>query len=145
MIRYLHNTFILCCIIAIATPNVVAQSNIDFTAQKSAEKIIDSYGGFNHAVINMTRDEWDIVRAWEGFDENAYLETLSSFKASFSDDREKRKANRQAKVLQSDCGCWVEPDATYTTLVPPPGLGGLQPGEEQWFSQGGAGDRKSVV
>ncbi|MDE0721785.1 MAG: gliding motility-associated C-terminal domain-containing protein [Flavobacteriales bacterium] len=139
MIRFLHNTFILCCIIAIATPNVVAQSNIDFTAQKSAEKIIDSYGGFNHAVINMTRDEWDVVRAWEGFDENAYLETLSNFKASFSDDREKRKANRQAKVLQSDCGCWVEPDATYTTLVPPPGLGGLQPGEEQWFSQGGAG------
>ncbi|HIK68118.1 MAG TPA: hypothetical protein EYF95_09130, partial [Flavobacteriales bacterium] len=139
MIRFLHNTFILCCIIAIATPNVVAQSNIDFTAQKSAEKIIDSYGGFNHAVINMTRDEWDVVRAWEGFDENAYLETLSNFKASFSDDREKRKANRQAKVLQSDCGCWVEPDETYTTLVPPPGLGGLQPGEEQWFSQGGAG------
>ena len=139
MIRFLYNTFILCCIIAIASPNVVAQSNIDFTAQKSAEKIIDSYGGFNHAVINMTRDEWEVVRAWEGFDENAYLETLSNFKASFSDDRDKRKIERQAKVLQSDCGCWVEPDATYTTLVPPPGLGGLQPGEEQWFSQGGAG------
>ena len=92
MIRYLHNTFILCCIIAIASPNVLAQSNIDFTAQKSAEKIIDSYGGFDHAVINMTRDEWEVVRAWEGFDENAYLETLSNFKASFSDDREKRKA-----------------------------------------------------
>ena len=132
MIRFLHSTFILCFIIAISAPNVVAQSNIVFTAQKSAEKIIDSYGGFNHAVINMTRDEWDIVRAWEGFDENAYLETISSFKASFSDDREKRKANRQAKVLQSDCNCWVEPDDSYTTMVPPPGLGGLQPGEEQW-------------
>jgi len=139
MIRFLQNAFILCSIIAITTPNVVAQSNIDFIAQKSAEKIINSYGGFNHAVLNMTRDEWDVVRAWEGFDENAYLETLSNFKASFSDEREKRKADRQSKILQSDCGCWVEPDASYTTMVPPPGLGGLQPGEEQWETQGGAG------
>jgi gliding motility-associated-like protein len=139
MIRLLQYTFILGSIILNCATIATGQSEVEFSDNTSAQKIIDSYGGFDHAVMNMTRDEWSVVRAWEGFDENAYLETLWNFKASFSDDREKSKIKRQAKVLQSDCGCWVEPDASYTTMVPPPGLGGLQPGEEQWATQGGAG------
>ena len=130
MFRFLQNTFILFLMIAFTIPNVLAQSNIDFNAQKSAEKILDSYGGLNHAVINMTRDEWETVRAWDGFDEAQYLEALHNYKASFAAKREKLKIERQAKVLDNNCGCWIEPDETYTTLVPPPGLGGLQPGEE---------------
>ncbi|MDA0568808.1 MAG: hypothetical protein O3A35_03615, partial [Bacteroidetes bacterium] len=90
--------------------NVIAQSEVEFSESITARKIFDSYGGFDHAVLKMNREEWTVVRAWEGFDENAYLETLVNFKASFSDDREKRKISRQAKVLQSDCNCWVEPD-----------------------------------
>ena len=139
MIRFQQNTFILFALFISCATNVIAQSEVEFSEHITAQKIFDSYGGFDHAVINMTREEWGVVRAWEGFDENAYLETLVNFKASFSDDREKRKISRQAKVLQSDCNCWVEPDDSYTTMVPPPGLGGLQPNEEQWFTQGGAG------
>jgi gliding motility-associated-like protein len=139
MIRFLQNTFILCSLLVSCATNAIAQNEIDFTEPISAQKILDSYGGLDHAVINMTRDEWDIVREWEGFDEDAYLNALRAFKASYAGDRDKLKIERQAKMLQSECGCWVEPDETYTTLVPPPGLGGLQPGEEQWVSQGGAG------
>ena len=139
MIRFQQNTFILCALFISCATNVIAQSEVEFSENITAQKIFDSYGGFDHAVLKMTREEWIVVRAWEGFDENAYLETLVNFKASFSEDREKSKISRQAKVLQSDCNCWVEPDESYTTMVPPPGLGGLQPGEEQWFTQGGAG------
>jgi gliding motility-associated-like protein len=139
MFRFLQNTFILCLMIAFTTPNVLAQSDIDFTSQQSAEKIIESYGGLNHAVINMTREEWETVRAWDSFDETQYLESLHNFKDSYAAKREKLKMERQAKVLDNNCGCWIEPDATYTTLVPPPGLAGLQPGEEVWADQGGAG------
>ena len=139
MIRFQQNTFILCALFISCATNVIAQSEVEFSENITAQKIFDSYGGFDHAVLKMTREEWIVVRAWEGFDENAYLETLVNFKASFSEDREKRKISRQAKVLQSDCNCWVEPDESYTTMVPPPGLGGLQPGEEQWSTSGGAG------
>ena len=139
MIRFLQTTLILCSVLAITSPNVLAQSNIEFSTQQSAEEIIDSYGGLKHAVIHMTRDEWEVVRAWEGFNENEYLQSLNDFKASYAEKRTKLKIERLTKVLDNHCGCWVEPDATYTTLVPPPGLGGLQPGEEAWVAQGGAG------
>ena len=139
MIRFLQNTFILCALFISCADNHLAQSEVEFSEHITAQKIFDSYGGFDHAVLKMNREEWKVVRAWEGFDENAYLETLVKFKASFSDTREKNKISRQAKMLQSDCNCWVEPDDTYITLVPPPGLGGLQPNEEQWATQGGAG------
>ncbi len=139
MIRFLQNTFIICSIFVAASPTVLSQSDIVFTAPKSAEKIIDSYGGLNHAVINMSREEWVVVRAWDGFNESAYLESLQNFKASYAPKREKLKVERLSKIMDNECGCWIEPDATYTTLVPPPGLGGLQPGEEVWADFGGAG------
>jgi uncharacterized protein (TIGR02145 family) len=120
-------------------PDGDADGLVEVCDNKSPKNIIDSYGGFDHAVINMTREEWEIVRSWDGFDENAYLESLNNFKSSFADDRAKLKIERQAKMLQSDCECWVEPDTTYTTLVPPPGLNGLPLGEEQWGFQAGAG------
>ena len=131
MIRFQQNTFILFALFISCATNVIAQSEVEFSENITAQTIFDSYGGFDHAVLKMTREELTVVRAWEGFDENAYLETLVNYKASFSEDREKSKIGRQAKVLQSDCNCWVEPDESYTTMVPPPGLGGLQPGEEQ--------------
>jgi gliding motility-associated-like protein len=139
MIRFQQNTFILFALFISCATNVIAQSEVEFSENITAQKIFDSYGGFDHAVLKMTREEWIVVRAWEGFDENAYLEVLRSFKASFADDRERLKIERQAKMLQSNCNCWIEPDDSYTTMVPPPGLGGLQPGEEQWASLAGGG------
>ena len=73
----------------------------------------------------------EVIRAWDEFDENVYLAALREFKASFAEEREKEKQARLQRK-QSECGCWVEPDDTYITLVPPPGLGGLGPNEQQW-------------
>ena len=84
MIRFLQYTFILSSLLLICSSSLIAQNEVDFSENITAQKIFDSYGGFDHAVLKMNREEWKIVRAWEGFDENAYLETLFNFKASFS-------------------------------------------------------------
>ncbi len=137
MIRFLQNSFILVSIILPTSAVIVAQS--EQPDSRTAQDILDSYGGLKHAVIQMTRDEWEVVRAWEDFDETAYIETLKEFKDSFADEREKRKAERLLKAQITDCGCWVEPDDTYMTLIPPGGLGGPGTNEVEWATQGGAG------
>ena len=140
MIRFLQNSFILASILLSTSTLVIAQNEqLENTDSRTPQEILDSYGGLKHAVIHMTRDEWEVIRAWDEFDENVYLAALREFKASFAEEREKRKQARLQKAQQSECGCWVEPDDTYITLVPPPGLGGLGPNEQQWANQGGAG------
>ena len=140
MIRFLQNIFILVAILTSTSTFVFSQNEqLENADSPDPQEILDFYGGLKHAVIHMTRHEWEIIRAWDGFDETAYLDALAEFKASFAEEREKRKQSRLQKAQQSECGCWVEPDETYTTLVPPPGLGGLGPNEQQWASQGGAG------
>lgn len=140
MIRHLQKSLLVVGLLMSSSVCVSAQLNLDVDAEtRTPKQIIDSYGGFDHAVLQMTRDEWTVVREWPEFEENRYLQVLRDYKASFAGKREKLKDQRLAKVLDSDCECWVEPDDTYTTLVPPPGLGGLGPNEEQWASQGGAG------
>ena len=115
-------------------------AQVDFQESRSAVQILDSYGSFEKAVLNMSREEWEVVRAWEEFDEVRYLTVLREYKDSFAEEREKRKELRMLKVLPDDaCGCWVEPDETYTRMVPPPGLAGLGPNEMAWANQGGAG------
>ena len=88
----------------------------------------------------MTREEWDVVREWEGFDEVRYLTFLQEYHDSFDAERAANKELRMQRVMEDDaCGCWVEPDETYITMVPPPGLGGLGFNEMAWENQGGAG------
>ena len=130
-------TFILATICAWIQP---AQAQVEYLESRTAKQIIESYGSFDKAVLSMTREEWEVVRAWEEFDEVRYLTVLREYKDSFSGEREKRKELRLQKVMQNDaCGCWVEPDDSYTRMVPPPGLAGLGPNEMAWFNQGGAG------
>jgi hypothetical protein len=131
-----------------ATPLVIltlvwcpsSQAQLDFGDTRTAKEIIDSYPSFEEAVLEMTREEWEVVRAWDEFDEVAYLTFLHKYHDSFDEKRAERKELRM-KVLQQDgaCGCWVEPDDSYITMVPPPGLGGLGPNEMAWANQGGAG------
>lgn len=140
MIRHLQKSVLLAGLIFASSVCATAQLDIDLDKDtRTPKQIIDSYGGFDHAVIQMTRGEWSVVREWSEFDENRYLEVLRDHKKSFAGEKEKKKDQRLAKILDTDCECWVEPDETYTTLVPPPGLGGLGPNEEQWANQGGAG------
>ena len=106
----------------------------------SAKEIVDGYGSFEKAVLDMTREEWTVVRAWEGFDNERYLTFLHEYHHRFDAERSARKATRVQRVQQNDaCGCWVEPDDSYITMVPPPGIGGLGPNELAWANQGGSG------
>ncbi|MDB2473946.1 hypothetical protein N9X95_00535, partial [bacterium] len=112
----------------------------EYQENRSAKQIMDSYGTFEKAVLNMTREEWSVVREWEEFDEVRYLTALRDHKDSFAQERANLKELRLQKIMQNDaCGCWVEPDDSYTRMVPPPGLGGLGPNEMAWSNQGGAG------
>ena len=114
------------------------QSQADSNA---ATYILDRYNSFEDAVLQMTREEWSVVRAWSGFDEARYVEVLRNHKSQFEEVRAERRAFRvqNAQIQDEGCGCWVEPDDSYITMVPPPGLGGLPPNEMAWAYQGGAG------
>ena len=115
-------------------------AQVSFEENRTAKQILDSYSSFEFAVLNMTREEWEVVRAWEGFDETRYLTFLHDYHDSFEPQREAKKELRLQKIMEDDaCGCWIEPDDTYKTMVPPPGIGGLGPNEVAWASQGGAG------
>ena len=133
--------FGLCALVFTTTCVATAQDAPVFDAPADAKSILDSYGSFEKAVLGMTRPEWEVVRAWEGFDNERYLQFLHDYHDSFDGERAARKEVRLQKVLENDaCGCWVEPDETYTTMVPPAtGIGGLEPDEMAWANQGGAG------
>ena len=142
MIQLVNNRAVLSLwmVALFAVANAPVQAQVNFEESRTAKQILDSYDSFEKAVLNMTRDEWSVVREWEEFDEVRYLTVLREHKDSFASKREELKQLRLQKIAQNDaCGCWVEPDETYTTMVPPPGLGGLGPNEMAWANQGGAG------
>ena len=142
MIQLVNNRAVLSLwmVALFAVANAPVQAQVNFEESRTAKQILDSYDSFEKAVLNMTRDEWAVVREWEEFDEVRYLTVLREHKDSFAGKREELKQLRLQKIAQNDaCGCWVEPDETYTTMVPPPGLGGLGPNEMAWANQGGAG------
>ena len=137
----LSRLFGLCALVFTTAGVATAQDSSVFDAPADAKSILDSYGSFEKAVLGMTRPEWEVVRAWEGFDNERYLQFLHDYHDSFEGERAARKELRLQKVLENDaCGCWVEPDETYTTMVPPAtGIGGLEPDEMAWANEGGAG------
>ena len=146
MIRYSVSQRPLLAAFALVTlfSSLTTFGQVQYDERRSPEEIIASYGSFEEAVLNMTRPEWSVVGNWEGFDEARYLKALHDHKASFADERARSKEAR-LKVLASseDCQCWVEPDDSYITMVPPPFIGGVGPNELAWFENaidiGGAG------
>ena len=88
-------------------------------------ELIEKYKTFEGAVINMTREEWEVMRQWDGYDEDAARKVVA--------DRKKRLAPSdeppsQSKMLTGGCDCWVQPDGSYTTI-----------GTTDWDFTGGAG------
>jgi gliding motility-associated-like protein len=96
------------------------------TLAVSGEDLIEKYHSYQGAVLNMTREEWDIFRAWDGYDEEAVVRIVQEYKAPFMADRAERKAARIAR--SSDCDCWIEPDNTYSQIT-----------TTDWVESGGAG------
>ena len=81
------------------------------------EEILDLYGSFAGAVINMSRDEWDIMRAWDGYDEQEVREIVHAYKEKNNQRREEAGLNVRKLMPPGGCDCWVEPDASYTTIT----------------------------
>lgn len=92
----------------------------------TATDLLKKYKTYEGAVLNMTREEWDVFRAWEGYDERAHIEILQTWKQTDHVSREARRATRMAR--SGDCDCWVEPDNSYTQVT-----------TADWTAQGGAG------
>ena len=112
---------------------------VQYDERRTPEEIMASYDSFEDAVLKMTRAEWSVVGKWDGFDKERHLTFLHEYKDSFSEERARLKEVRVKKIASSeDCQCWVEPDDSYFTMVPPPGLGGLGPNEIAWDIDGTA-------
>ena len=106
----LSSLFVLCMLTF-----APATAQIAFEENRTAKQILDSYESFERAVLEMTRDEWAVVRAWEGFDEERYLTFLHEYHDSFDGSAPRRRS----------CGCrksWkttrVVAGLSQTTLTP---------------------------
>lgn len=103
-----------------------ATQELETAIEITGPDLIKKYSSYQGAVLNMTREEWDIFREWEGYDERQIIEILEEHKQPYYEGREQRKAARVAR--SNECDCWVEPDNSYTQVT-----------TSDWTSSGGAG------
>ena len=115
--------------------NLSAKAQIDFAATRTAQDIIASYGTKEKAFLNMNRAEWAVVGKSPEFSEEELNEALRMQRDSFKQERESRAQLRAQQVQNDDCGCWVEPDDTYITMVQPAGIFGPDDDELEWENQ----------
>ncbi|MGB1076138.1 MAG: gliding motility-associated C-terminal domain-containing protein [Flavobacteriales bacterium] len=92
----------------------------------SGEAIIDKYHTFERAVHEMSRDEWAIFRSWEGYDESRVVAIRAAAKEKYR--KEHPPKNGVKMFPPGGCDCWIEPDASYTTI-----------GTNDWDYTAGAG------
>ena len=86
----LSRLFGLCALVFTTAGVAMAQESSVFDAPADAKSILDSYGSFEKAVLGMTRPEWEVVRAWEGFDNERYLQFLHDYHDSYEGERAAR-------------------------------------------------------
>jgi len=139
MIRYSVSQCLLLASFALVTlfSSLTMFGQAQYDERRSPEEIMASYGSFEEAVLKMSRSEWSVVSKWDGFDTERHLTILHEHRDSFAGERARLKEVRVKKIASSeDCQCWVEPDESYFTMVPPPGIGGLGPNEIAWDVDG---------
>ena len=80
--------------------------------------IHSKYGGFDFAVMMMDRDEWEIYRNWEGYNQDDVIAVIERHQST--PEYLERKAQRKQHRLQrsGECDCWIEPDESYTEITP---------------------------
>ncbi|HBP44998.1 MAG TPA: hypothetical protein DD635_03800, partial [Flavobacteriales bacterium] len=82
--------------------------------------IMHRYGSVKGAVLNMTREEWEVFRSWEDYDHEEVKRILKESKEKWKADHAVEIADRKAQrmlLTTSGCDCWVEPDETYTLIT----------------------------
>ena len=88
-------------------------------SEESAEDILEKYHSFKGAVLNMSREEWSVIRNWEEYDEQEARGIQHEAKESWKKDNgaltQERKAMRQNQP--GGCDCWIEPDDTYEQIT----------------------------
>ncbi len=111
------------CALAIAQ---VPQTSAALAPAISGADLVAKYKTYEGAVLNMTREEWEVFRSWDGYDERVHIEILEQHRSERESTAAERRAARIAR--SGDCDCWVEPDNTYTQVT-----------TSDWTGQGGAG------
>ncbi len=105
----------------------VTQNQESESRKVTPESILRKYNSFEGAVINMTREEWDVMRAWDGYSEDEARRIVAERKGKHAERMAQNKAARML-LADGDCDCWVEPDETYTQI-----------NTTDWDETGGAG------
>lgn len=128
MIRFTTKTPFLAISFLLVFSDLNAQSVAErLIVPSNGEGLVEKYGTFERAVHEMSRDEWEIFRSWEGYDEPRVRSIRAAAKEKYR--KEHPNAGSAVKMMPpGGCDCWVEPDETYTTI-----------GTNDWDFTGGAG------
>lgn len=101
---------------ASASISVEGQSRLRIPS--TGEALIERYGSFKGAVLNMSREEWLVMREWEEYDEHEARVIAHNAKQAIREEKateiSQRKLERQ--MMPGGCDCWIEPDETYTLI-----------------------------
>lgn len=80
--------------------------------------IHSKYGGFEFAVMMMDRDEWDVYRNWEGYDQEAVIAVIERHQST-PEYLERKARRKHERIMRSgECDCWLEPNEYYTEITP---------------------------
>ena len=128
MIRFTTKTPFLAISLLLVFSALNAQSVAErLIVPSNGEELVEKYGTFERAVHEMSRDEWEVFRSWEGYDESRVRSIRAAAKEKYR--KEHPGAGSAVKMMPpGGCDCWVEPDASYTTI-----------GTNDWDFTGGAG------
>lgn len=114
------------CFATLSFAQTVEQEETTAKSDITIDQIFRKYNNYKGAVLNMTREEWDVFRAWEGYDREEHIAILQEKKAAYNAVRDQRAQQRMAQT--GGCDCWIEPDDTYTQIT-----------SADWTASGGAG------
>jgi len=122
------NRFILTFALGFLAMNTEAQ--VDYSTDTSQQRyvqpdettvegILDRYGSFKGAVLNMTRPEWEVMRASDVYDKDEHIRIMKEHKAQWRAEHADEIAERKAQRMQmtGGCDCWIEPDESYTQIT----------------------------
>ncbi|MBI1267631.1 MAG: T9SS type B sorting domain-containing protein [Cryomorphaceae bacterium] len=113
----MKKTLVLFCVLTSAIVSMAQTTPLTSPViQESAitgADLIKKYRSLEMAVFQMTRDEWEIFRAWEGYDKRAIEEIIDARKAEYTPTANLLKNSR----MVDDCDCWIEPDETYEEII----------------------------
>ena len=99
--------------------NVADQAPYVQPSETSIEGVLERYGSYKGAVLNMTRDEWEVMRSSDVYDHEEAKRILKEHKARWKAEHAQEIADRKAERMQmtGGCDCWVEPDESYTLIT----------------------------